>query len=428
MTLQHDRADIAIIGTGAAGLFAAIWAGRTAQESSTPLRVVAFDGARRLGAKILVAGGGRCNVTHHQVSERDFAGSTPPAIRNVLRQFDVARTTLFFSELGVELKREETGKLFPVTDDAHTVLDALLTAARRAQCVLRHPARVDGVVPSGGRFEVTGAWGTLLATRVILCMGGKALPKSGSDGEGFKVALALGHSIAPPVVPALVPLLLPKENWLLQLSGLSLEAELTLCASTGKRLARTRGSTLCTHFGLSGPAVLDISRHYLVEQSRHPGVRLTANWCPGLNFDQFDRELVEAKGVSALTVLRRHTPERMARAICQVAGVEPNATTQQLARERRRELSALVTECPLPVTGDRGFTFAEATAGGVPLSEIRLDTMESRIVPGLHLAGEICDVDGRIGGFNFQWAWASGFVAGCAAAKACTQGAQRHAR
>ncbi|MBL9140958.1 MAG: aminoacetone oxidase family FAD-binding enzyme [Phycisphaerae bacterium] len=415
-----ERCDVAVVGAGAAGLFAALWAGRTAQAAGHPVSVVALDGARKIGAKILVAGGGRCNVTHFQVSERDYAGSTPPAIRNVLRAFTVERTVAFFAELGVELKRESTGKLFPVTDDAHTVLDALLRAVQESGAALRHPMRVEQVQTSaleaGGGFHVSGPWGALDAGRVVLCMGGMALPKSGSDGAGFEIARSLGHSIAQPVVPALVPLLLADGHWVRELSGLTLPAEFHLRGPTGKRLATAVGSTLCTHFGLSGPAVLDISRHLLVHRAAEPMCTLDICWMPGKTSESFDRELLATRGRSVLSVLRDTLSERIARALCQQAAVDSNVSVQQMPREGRRRLVELATACTLPVTGDRGFTYAEATAGGVPLAELRLDTMESRIVPGLHIAGELCDVDGRIGGFNFQWAWASGYLAGRAAA------------
>jgi predicted Rossmann fold flavoprotein len=410
--------DLAVVGAGAAGLFAAVWAGRTAQADGVPLRIAAFDGAARLGAKILVAGGGRCNVTHWKVDDTDYAGSTPPAIRKVLRRFGVERTTAFFAELGVELKREDTGKLFPVTDDAHTVLDALLQAARSAGARLVHPERIARIERTADGFVLDAASGPIAARRVILCTGGKALPKSGSDGAGLAIAQSLGHSLTEHVVPALVPLRLAEGHWITALSGLTVPAELVLRAGTGKKLVSYADSTLCTHFGLSGPSVLNVSRHWLMERFVDPAARLELSWVPGMDADAVDRALVDAKGRGVGTVLRAWMPERLMRALCAAAEVDAAATAQQLARERRRGLAQLVAATPLPLTGDRGFTFAEATAGGVPLSEVRLETMESRLVPGLHLAGEVCDVDGRIGGFNFQWAWASGHVAGTAAAEA----------
>lgn len=412
------RADIAIVGAGAAGLFAAAWAGRTARASGRTLSIMAVDGARKLGAKILVAGGGRCNVTHWRVADTDFAGSTPPAIRKVLARFTADDTVAFFRDAGVELKREDTGKLFPVTDSARTVLDALVREAARGGATLLHPARVESITRDTKGFVVSTAAGPLHAARVILCTGGKSLPKSGSDGGGHTLAQSLGHSLTSPIVPALVPLLLPAGHWITELSGLTLPAELTLASATGKRIKACTGSTLCTHFGLSGPAVLDISRHWLVERDHAdsagtPPPRLSINWLPTVSTPDLESLLVQPRGRSTLQILRDHLPDRLARRLCELADAP---ATGDLPREARRRLVNLLCGTPLDVTGDRGFTLAEATAGGVPLSEVRLDTMESRLCPGLHFAGEVLDVDGRIGGFNFQWSWASGFLAGRAAA------------
>jgi predicted Rossmann fold flavoprotein len=411
-----DDVDIVVVGAGAAGLFAATWAGRTAAAAGQPLSIVAVDGAKKIGAKILVSGGGRCNITHHAVSEADFAGGTPPAIRKVIRRFTVADTVRFFAESGVEFYREaDTGKLFPVTDSSRTILDALVREAVATGVRLLHPARVTAVGATETGFRVTTTAGEVLAKRVILCTGGQSLPKSGSDGSGFDLARLLGHSLTDPIVPALVPLVLPAEHWITSLSGLALPATLALRSGSGKRLHATTGSTLCTHRGLSGPAVLDISRHWLVARHADPAATLSINWLPEESAESIDRLLVDGQRRGALAVLRQRLTERLARCLCEQAGA---ATTGDLTRDARRAVAAAVVATPLPIIGDRGFTIAEATAGGVPLTEIRLETMESRISPGLHFAGEVLDVDGRIGGFNFQWAWASGYVAGASAATA----------
>jgi predicted Rossmann fold flavoprotein len=400
--------DVAVVGAGAAGLMAAIWARRTAPDR----RVVLLDGARTLGAKILVSGGGRCNVTHHAVDETAFAGSTRPAIRKVLRRFDVPATVAFFRELGVELKREETGKLFPVTDRARTVLDALLGAARAAAVEVRHPWRVAAIEPG---FVLTAPGGeTMRAAHVVLATGGRSLPKTGSDGGGYALARALGHTLTPLVFPGLVPLTLPRDHFLCALSGLSAPAELEVRSSSGRRGAAFTGPVLCTHFGLSGPAVLDVSRYLIDARFDDPGARLVASFLPGASAESVD-ETLRATPVSRF--LGERLPERLARALCAAAGVDWSTPAHRLTREARREVARAATGLVLPVTGDRGFNYAEVTAGGVPLSELDLDTMESRPCPGLSLCGEICDVDGRIGGFNFQWAWASGYVAGVGAAR-----------
>ncbi|MFZ4663989.1 MAG: NAD(P)/FAD-dependent oxidoreductase [Caldilineaceae bacterium] len=407
---MFTKADVTIVGAGAAGLMAAIWAGRT----NAKRRIVVLDGAAKLGAKILVSGGGRCNVTHDVVTMDAYAGSSRNAIKKVLQRFDVPATIALFRELGVELKREETGKLFPTTDAARTVLNALLQGARQSGVAIHHPYRVTEIRRQTAGFTVTGPWGSVESRRVVLATGGKSLPKSGSDGYGYGLAQALGHTITPRLLPALVPLTLPKEHIICSLSGLTVDATFTVRAGNGKALASFTGSTLCTHFGLSGPAVLDISRYWLNAQLDDPQAMLVINWWPGLDAASFDAQLLTLGKGAPITLLRRQLPDRLARVLCEEAKVDPSAPGHNLTREQRKALVRTVVEWPLPITGNRGFTYAEVTAGGVPLQEIDLKTMESRCCPGLFLCGEICDVDGRIGGYNFQWAWSSGYVAGTA--------------
>jgi hypothetical protein len=389
---------------------AAIWAGRT----NAKRRIVVLDGAAKLGAKILVSGGGRCNVTHDVVTMDAYAGSSRNAIKKVLQRFDVPATIALFRELGVELKREETGKLFPTTDAARTVLNALLQGARQSGVAIHHPYRVTEIRRQTAGFTVTGPWGSVESRRVVLATGGKSLPKSGSDGYGYGLAQALGHTITPRLLPALVPLTLPKEHIICSLSGLTVDATFTVRAGNGKALASFTGSTLCTHFGLSGPAVLDISRYWLNAQLDDPQATLVINWWPGETPQSFDAQLLTLGKSAPITLLRRQLPDRLARVLCEEAKVDPSAPGHNLTREQRKALVRTVVEWPLPITGNRGFTYAEVTAGGVPLQEIDLKTMESRLCPGLFFCGEICDVDGRIGGYNYQWAWSSGYVAGTA--------------
>ena len=217
------------------------------------------------------------------------------------------------------------------------------------------------------------------------------------------------------------------------MSGLTLETELTLWSATGKRLISFKNSTLCTHFGLSGPSVLDISRYYLATKAEDPNVMLTINWAPPLTPEGLSSIIVGERKRQPISILREHLPDRLAKVLVEVwaGGFEPAKNEKeesgqpstvrpayqklpcnQIPKKARQALVRTVTRMPLPITGSRGFDFAEVTAGGVPLTEINLKTMESRITPGLYLCGEILDVDGRIGGFNFQWAWASGYVAG----------------
>lgn len=408
-----ERADIVIVGAGAAGLMAGIWAGRAHPQRT----IVIVDGAQKLGAKILVSGGGRCNVTHQHVEATAFAGSSRHAINKVLRRFEVAQTVSFFRELGVELKREETGKLFPVSDSARTILEALLLAAQKANVRIQHPCRIEMIEKIAEGFRVGGNWGRLAARAVVLATGGKSLPKTGSDGHGYELAKALGHSITPRVFPALVPLTLPAGHFIRELSGLTVPATLEVRSRSGKKLIAFTNSTLCTHFGLSGPSVLDISRYFLDAKFDDPETTLVINWWPEKTTAQLDAELQTLDRISIHKYLRAALPESLARTLCQQAALDPSTSGNNLTRPLRLTLARLVTQMPLPITGDRGYNFAEVTAGGVPLRELHLDRMESRVCPGLYLCGEICDVDGRIGGFNFQWAWASGYVAGVSVGK-----------
>ena len=405
----RDVIDVAVIGAGAAGLMAAIWAGR----AKSGRRIVCLDGATSVGAKILIAGGGRCNVTHDVVDASAFAGSSENAIRKVLKRFDVAETIEFFREYGVTLKREETGKLFPTTDRAATILDALVAAARDAGVELRHPWRVEAIETEGSRFVLSGPGGRIEAARVVLASGGRSVPKTGSDGHGYVLARTLGHTIAP-TFPALVPLTLPDGHFLCALSGVTVPVVLDLRSASGKGITAIEGSLVCTHAGVSGPAVLDMSRHWLAARAQDEGARLLVNWLPGETPETVDAMLRAPGGAGSVRRLHARRPERLARALCEQAGVDPRVPAPSLPRTSRRALANATTALVLPIKGDRGFTHAEVTAGGVPLTEVRLATMESRVRPGLHLCGEICDVDGRIGGYNFQWAWSSGYVAGAA--------------
>jgi predicted Rossmann fold flavoprotein len=401
--------DVAIIGAGAAGLMAALFAARQGA------RTVALDGAKKIGAKILISGGGRCNVTHDVVRAEDFNGNRN-IIAKVLRSFDVPETVAFFREIGVELKREESGKLFPVTDRARTVLDALLREASRVGVSIAAGERVIEIA-GGPQFRVVTATRAITAQRVILATGGRSVPKTGSDGSGYALARAFGHTIAQ-TFPALVPLVLPNDHWLTALSGTSVDADLVLRAD-GRKEHRQRGSMLFTHFGISGPVVLDMSRHWIAACDR--SAALSANVVPPHTFESLDAHLVDkAQANPKATVasaLRGKIPERLLQAVAEREGIAA-VPVGSIARERRRRLVHALTDLPLPVITDRGFDYAEVTAGGVPLQQIDAATMASRCRTGLFLCGEILDVDGRIGGYNFQWAWASGRLAGIHAASA----------
>jgi predicted Rossmann fold flavoprotein len=416
--MQSDTADLAIVGGGAAGLAGAIFA---AEAAPSGFRIVVLDGARTLGAKILVAGGGRCNVTHHEVLPKDFNGSQN-IVRNILSAFDVAATIRWFASLGVELKREPTGKLFPVANTARAVLRALLDRCDALNVTLLTNHRVTKIVPPSeteGIFQIVHADGVLWSRRVTVSTGGRSLPRSGSDGSGWEMLREMGHTVTP-TYAALVPLVLPPQMFHAELAGISQEVELSVFVA-GKRIDHRVGSLLWTHFGISGPVVMDASRHWTVAHETGAEPTLQCNLLPGENFQQVEQWLIESTTkrpkASMLTHLSQRLTERTAAALLRHSNIDPTMVASQLTRDARRTLVHALTALVLPVGQHRGWNYAEVTAGGVPLSEIDFRTMQSRKIPGLYLAGEVLDCDGRIGGFNFQWAWATGFLAGRAAAR-----------
>lgn len=406
--------DVAIVGAGAAGLATAIFAARRLPG----VRIATFDGARRLGAKILVAGGGRCNVTNRQVTPEDFCGGSRNSIRKVLATLTVPQTVAFFREIGVDLHEEEHGKLFPDTNRARTVLDALLEAARQLGVGLHTGYRAQAVEHRDGVFVLSANQGPVTSRHLVLATGGMSLPKTGSDGGGYALARSLGHTIVAPS-PALVPLVLDG-TFHAPLSGVSQEVELCLRAGDAKPV-HVHGAMLWTHFGISGPAVLDISRHWHRARLHGHEATLAANLLPGDDLPAAEQRFLELSAAQPRTALRSALgtllPVRVADAVLAHLGIDPHVPLAHLPREARRRLLTALVAWPLPVRDSRGFAHAEVTAGGVPLKEIDPATMASRRCTGLQLVGEILDVDGCIGGFNFQWAWSSAYAAAAGLAR-----------
>ena len=414
---EHPESfDLAIVGAGAAGLAAAIFAAQAAPAGS---RIALIDSAKKPGAKILVSGGGRCNVTHHTVSHDDYQGPRNP-IRNVLRAFNEQQTVQWFESIGVRLKQEPTGKLFPTTDSARTVLNALLDRCQSLHIHTRFDTRISNITVTDAGFSLSTPAAPIICKHLILASGGKSLPKTGSDGGLYPVVQNLGHTLTP-TLPALVPLVLDNKFFHTQLSGISHTATLTTLANN-KRIDRRTGSLLWTHFGISGPLAMDASRHYLLAKNHNQSPALHLALFTEGDFQTADAWLTDQAAdqhhLPLGKLLAKHWPQRVTQALCEHLHTDPATPLGQLKRDDRRALAHALTDLPLPVTKDRGWNYAEVTAGGVPLSEIDFRTMQSRVVPNLYLVGELLDVDGRIGGFNFQWAWATGHVAGSAIAQA----------
>ena len=411
----RDTADVVIVGAGAAGLAAAVFCAR----ASPGARIVCADGAKSVGAKILVSGGGRCNVTNRIVTERDFWGGDRRVIRNVLRAYPASRAVALFEELGVSLHEEQDGKYFPTSNRARTVLDALIGALRDAGAELHLGRRVSGVQRGERGFIVECTSGDVYDTRVVvLATGGRSLPKTGSDGAGYSFARAFGHGYID-TTPALVPLVL-SDSVHTRLAGIAHPVTVTVRVE-GTEPVRLDGAMLWTHFGVSGPVMLNASRHWLRARLDDRAVQMSINMLPGATFEALEAWLQEEQRqrprAFVRTVVASRLPAAVADAWVAAAGVDASETLAHLGREDRRRLVVALLETPISVRDSRGYNYAEVTAGGIPLAEIDAATMQSRRCGGLYLIGEILDVDGRIGGFNFQWAWSSAWVAAQAIAK-----------
>lgn len=400
--------DVAIVGAGAAGIAAAIFI----QRDLPRLRVAVFDGSSRPGAKILVSGGSRCNVTNTVVTEKDFWGGRPAIVRRVLQALPVAETVRFFEEIGVTLHEEAGGKLFPDSNRARDVLDALLRAMAESGAELVSGTRVLGIGKESDGFLLHTAAGTVRSRVVVLATGGRSLPKTGSDGAGYEFARRLGHSLIPQT-PALAPLVLDPaaaHSIHADLSGTAIDGELAIWID-GAIATRLSGALLFTHFGVSGPLVLNASRHWARAVLERRAVALTFTFQPGESFETVERQWIAASSGRPRSTLRSmlstRMPEKVATSILVALTLRPDQPLATLTREDRRRLVHALVAWPLAVTDTRGYNYAEVTAGGVDLEEIDPRTMQSRVCAGLFLIGEILDVDGRIGGFNFQWAWSS---------------------
>ena len=403
------RGSIGVIGAGAAGCMAAIAA---AERGAA---VVLFEGTVDGGRKILISGGGRCNVLPGTLREERFVtDSSANTMKKLLRSWPLREQRRFFeSDLGLPLVLEEdSDKLFPESNRARDVRDGLIGMARVRGVKLRFGSRVAELEPAGAAWQLTLANGeSQPLAAVIIASGGLSVPATGSDGWGLERMRALGHTIHP-TYAALTPLTATPPVHA-DLSGVSLNV--ALIATGAGREARAEGGFLFTHRGYSGPAVLDVS-HVMVRarQAGEPAT-LRARW--GHRDANWWETALQARGSgNVLTLLKEELPQRLAERLLEESGLARDTSLAQLRREERKALVEHLTRYPLPVTGDEGYKKAEVTGGGVALGEVDPRTLESRKAPGLFLCGEILDAFGPIGGYNFAWAWATGRSAGCGAA------------
>ncbi len=407
MTPDESRWDAVVIGAGASGLLAAI---RAAERGR---RVLLLEKNPRPGAKILMSGGGRCNLTHDTDARGIAAAFGPPGrfLHSALAAFGPKETVALVESEGVPTRAEEGGKVFPAGGKASDVLEALLRRLRRGPCAVALDEPAMDLARDGDGFRLATPRRTLRCGRVVVTTGGRSYPACGTTGDGYRWVRALGHAVVPPR-PALVPVT-AKVPWIRDLRGLAVpDAEVRVMAARGgKPLARSRGAILFAHFGLSGPAVLDVSRAV-----GGPGLVLECDLLPGLSLpalDGFLRDAASASGKKKVEgVLPEALPRRLGEALAGRAGLPPGRKAAELTKDERGRLVESIKRLRLPVSGTLGFERAEATAGGVSLDEVDPRSMESRIVPGLFLAGEMLDLDGPIGGYNLQAAFSTGWAAG----------------
>lgn len=395
--------SVAVIGGGAAGLVAAAFAAAGGAEVTLLERTA--DGGR----KILISGGGRCNVLPSALAPERFVTDSPAhLLRSMLRAWPLHEQRAFFErDLGIPLALEaESGKLFPQSNRAKDIRDGLVAFARERGVGMQFDTSVTAIHAGNGGFTVQTSAGDIQAARVILATGGLSVPMTGSDGTGLRVAELLGHRMIA-TYPALTPLLGSGHE---SLAGVSLEVRLR--SKTGSRAIETSGGFLFTHRGYSGPSVLDIS-HVVTRPPASAAIR--AQWS-ALNAGAWEREF-EAPSALVLTLVARHVPARLGERLLIESGMPLDRRTSSLRRTERLGLIDRLTSYVLPVTGDEGYKKAEVTGGGVALDEVEPRTLESRRCAGLFFCGEVLDAFGPIGGHNFAWAWATGRAAGLAAGR-----------
>jgi predicted Rossmann fold flavoprotein len=410
--MDESAWQVVVVGAGAAGLFAAI------QAAERGRRTLLLEKNRKPGVKILMSGGTRCNLTHATDNRGIVGAFGPPGrfLHSALAAFGVEETIAFFEAEGVPTKVEETGKVFPISNKALDVLDALLRRLHRSGATLALEEAVQDIQPLSPGFAITTPRRRLTAGQLIVTTGGLSYPGSGTTGDGYGFAAHFGHTIVPPR-PALAPITI-SAPWLGELRGITIPDVGLKILEEQKCLATRRGSLLFAHFGLTGPVALDVSRA-VSGHSRPQSLVAEIDLVPALKEGALNEDLRgEAiasgkKQVAALLAAR--LPRRLCDILVQQAGVPLERKAAELSKTERTSLVLAIQRLPVPITGTLGFRKAEVTAGGVALDEVDSRTMRSKCVSGLYIAGEVLDLDGPIGGYNFQSAFSTGWLAGAVA-------------
>ncbi|MGI5897195.1 MAG: NAD(P)/FAD-dependent oxidoreductase [Oscillospiraceae bacterium] len=406
------KADVIVVGGGPAGMMAAGTAARGG------LRVLLLEKNPRMGRKLMITGKGRCNVTNN-CDVQDFLNhvpTNPRFLQSAIHRFTPQDAMTFFEELGVPLKTERGNRVFPVSDKAVDVVDAMVKFVRESGVNVQYEAPVKALSCQDGAVAgVTLESGEMLeADAVVVATGGKSYPRTGSTGDGYRLAEQVGHTILPPR-PSLVPIE-TQEDWCQRVQGLSLK-NVTLSAvdvESGKIRYSEMGEMLFTHFGVSGPLVLSLSAHLGDLTKRQ--YRLLIDLKPALDVQALDARLL--RDFSALqnkdfgNSLEKLLPRKLIPVIISMSGIPSTTKVNQITREQRRRLCELLKAVPLTVWRFRPIDEAVVTSGGVKVGEINPKTMESKLVKGLFFAGELIDVDAYTGGYNLQIAYSTGYAAG----------------
>ena len=402
-----SAAQVAVIGGGAAGLMAAISAALKGRS------VVLFEGNHRLGRKILISGNGRCNLTNRDADAVvHYYGTYPDFVDAVLRRYSVEDTLTFFADLGLECKTGTLGRLFPVTDQASSVLNLLEDRLSVLGVQIVTDAKIT-TLRLGERFELETSRGDVWnADRVILATGGVSVPKLGADASGMEMAANFGH-IQTPLYPGLVPLC-GGDKHIHSMHGAKVNAALSVTTPNGD-VHRDEGDLLFTKYGISGLAVLNLSAR-IVPYLETSSLECLANLLPGRSPEEVSLNLKErwtrSSHHSVALSLASILPDRIAQGVLDLLQIPRETVVSGLSKAVRWQIANTLTGLSVKIYEPRAFEFAEVTIGGIKSGDVDPHTMESKLVPGLYFAGEMLNVHGDLGGYNFQWAWSSGYVAG----------------
>lgn len=407
----EQKFDVAVIGGGPAGMMAA---GKAAENGAS---VVIIDRNRTLGRKLLITGKGRCNITQAEVNDRKFVeklGKNGKFLFSSLSQFGSEEAVKFFEEKGLRTKIERGGRVFPVSNKAEDVLNILSEHLKKNNVRMLLGREAFGFNISKGRIEnVKLKDENIFANKFILAVGGKAYSITGSKGDGYFWAKEAGHTIINPE-PSLVPVKI-KEDWVKDLQGLSLKNVTINIFQNNKKQDSRFGEMLFTHFGISGPIILDASKK-IGELLKNGKVEIEIDFKPALNFIQLDkrlqRDFEESRKKDFKNYLPELLPQKMIETFLKLSGIDPHKKLHFITREERKSIIRLLKGTKITVEDLLGFDQAIVTSGGVNLNEIDSKTMRSKIVNNLFFAGEILDIDGPTGGYNLQICWSTGYAAG----------------